>query len=123
MLWSQITRGRVDFNGDPAVKSHCWKRVLNLQPLDPDLLCFAAVPSLQVVAIIMGEFVFRFDLFFHPGILFFCLFLPWHLVVCRGLALRLKQSRQFKSKRLPIRNPNLKIENVGPTCLEVTSLK
>ena len=76
ILCTQITRGRVDFNGDSAVKIHCWKRVFNMLPLDPDLLCFAAVPSLQDVAIFMGEFVFSFDLFFHPGILFFVCFYP-----------------------------------------------
>ena len=35
------------------MKSHCWLQVLNLQPSDPDLLRFAAIPSLQDLAIFM----------------------------------------------------------------------
>ena len=36
------------------MKSPCWHRVSNLQTSDPDLLCLAAVPSLQDSAIFMA---------------------------------------------------------------------
>ena len=32
ILCIQITKGRVDFNGDSAVKSPCWRGVVNLRP-------------------------------------------------------------------------------------------
>ena len=35
-----ITRGRVDFKKDSAVKSPCWQPVLYLSPSDPDFLPF-----------------------------------------------------------------------------------
>ena len=54
ILSLQITRGRVHFKGDSTSESPCWHRVTNLQPFDPDLLCFAAVPSLQYLAIFMA---------------------------------------------------------------------
>ena len=51
ILCSQITWGRVDNSWDSAVKSPCWHWVLNLWPSNRDLLRFAAVPSLQDLAI------------------------------------------------------------------------
>jgi hypothetical protein len=54
ILCIQITRGRVHFNGDSTAKSPCWHRVSSLWPSDPDLLRFAAVPSLQDLAIFMA---------------------------------------------------------------------
>ena len=54
ILCIQITRGRVHFNRDSTAKSPCWHRVLNLWPSNPDLLWFAAVPSLQDLAIFMA---------------------------------------------------------------------
>ena len=47
ILCIQITRRRLDINGDPAAKSLWWHQVLNLQPSTPDLLHFAPVPSLH----------------------------------------------------------------------------
>ena len=47
ILYVQITRRRVDANGDSALKSPRWYRVSNLRPSDPDLLQFAAVPSMR----------------------------------------------------------------------------
>ena len=50
----QITRGKVHFNRDSTVKSPCWHQVLSLWPSDPDLLWYAAIPSLQDLAIFMA---------------------------------------------------------------------
>ena len=53
--WEALRRGRVDFKGDTAGKSPCWHQVSNLWPSDPDLLWFAAIPSLQDLAIFMAS--------------------------------------------------------------------
>ena len=42
ILGIQIIWGRVDFNGDSTVKSHCWHRVSNLWPSNPGLLWLLA---------------------------------------------------------------------------------
>ena len=47
ILCMQVTRRRVDINTDSAVKVLWLHQVLNLPPSDPDLLHFAAIPSLQ----------------------------------------------------------------------------
>ena len=53
MLFILIALGRLDFSGDSAVKSFAGTELQNLRLSDPDLLCFAAVPSLQDLALIM----------------------------------------------------------------------
>ena len=52
LLCIQIMGRWVDIHGDSAVKSPCWHQGLNLQPSNPDLLHFAAVPSLRDLAIL-----------------------------------------------------------------------
>ena len=54
ILRIQITRGRVDFIRDFAVKSPCRPRLFNLRPSNPDLLCLADVPSLKGLATFMA---------------------------------------------------------------------
>ena len=54
ILWIQITRRKIDINGDSVMKSPCWNRVSNLQPSYLDLLWFSNVPSLQDLAIFMA---------------------------------------------------------------------
>ena len=53
-LCSHITWGRVGFSRDSAIKSPRWCWVSNLQPSDPDLLHFAAVPYQHDLAISMA---------------------------------------------------------------------
>ena len=56
ILCVQITRQRVDFNGDCAVKSPFWRQVLNLQPsIYSDLFCLAAIPSVLDLDIFMAS--------------------------------------------------------------------
>ena len=52
-LWKQITRRRVDFNGDSTVNDPCWHRDSN-HDLPTQVLCFAASPSSQELAIFMA---------------------------------------------------------------------
>ena len=52
-LCIQITRGRVNFNGNSAEKSPCWHRVSNLRPSRPMLLNFSVQMGPSVLKIKM----------------------------------------------------------------------
>ena len=53
VLCIQITRGRVDFNGNSAAKSPCWHRVSNLRPSRLMLLNFSVQMGPSVLKIKM----------------------------------------------------------------------